>query len=50
MVEGHWSMVWWLTPGRQVIIIAAALARIAPSTEGRTVAVFFFGLRYSRRT
>jgi CspA family cold shock protein len=31
-----------LTPGRQVIIICAALARIAPSTEGRTVAVFFF--------
>ena len=31
-----------LTGTLQVIIISAALARIAPSTEGRTVAVFFF--------
>jgi hypothetical protein len=31
-----------LTPPVQLIIIFAALARIAPSTEGRTVAVFFF--------
>jgi hypothetical protein len=31
-----------LTGTSQVIIISAALARIAPSTEGRTVAVFFF--------
>jgi cold shock protein len=31
-----------LTRTRQLIIIFPALARIAPSTEGRTVAVFFF--------
>jgi hypothetical protein len=31
-----------LTDRKQAIIIAAALARIAPSTEDRTVAVFFF--------
>jgi hypothetical protein len=31
-----------LTESIQDTIISAALARIAPSTEGRTVAVFFF--------
>jgi hypothetical protein len=31
-----------LTESLQDTIIPAALARIAPSTEGRTVAVFFF--------
>jgi CspA family cold shock protein len=31
-----------LTDRGQLTIIPAALARIAPSTEGRTVAVFFF--------
>jgi cold shock protein len=31
-----------LTSRARPVIICAALARIAPSTEGRTVAVFFF--------
>jgi hypothetical protein len=39
-----------LTEALQAIMMTTALARIAPSTEGRTVAVFFFEFAVLART